>query len=395
MGVFLAFPCDRVMLRVGSQLPKGLTSLHAGRAITARAYTNESNNQEEPKWRQRRNQKKAFYQRKGFWFFTATATAATGFAIYELNPNGTFGPKTLSTLQKLPLRWMSHLWGKFTSIQFPASVNMKLLKAYSWVYGCNLDEMKEPLDSYMSIQDFFVRRLKDDVRPFVKEGVASPVDGTIMSFQEIARDSDELEQIKGIEYSLSGFLGESVERKTHLDDSDNRLYHCIIYLAPGDYHGIHSPVDWSVKRRRYFPGYLFPVAPVVVRKMQNLLGMNERVILSGEWEHGYFSLSPVGATNVGSISLFPEPEFKSNLPHHKPNKNLSFEENYLSMFDAEKGFSSGRGDEIAFFHMGSTVVLIFESPALEFDVLPGDHVKMGTSLAHFVKPNPSESEKKE
>ena len=65
------------------------------------------------------------------------------------------------------------------------------------------------------------------------------------------------------------------------------------------------------------------------------------------------------------------------------------------MFDAEKGFSSGRGDEIAFFHMGSTVVLIFESPALEFDVLPGDHVKMGTSLAHFVKPNPSESEKKE
>ena len=141
---------------------------------------------------------------------------------------------------------MSHLWGKFTSIQFPASVNMRLLKAYSWVYGCNLDEMKEPLDSYMSIQDFFVRRLKEDVRPFVKDGVASPVDGTIMSFQEIARDTDELEQIKGIEYSLSGFLGEAIEKQTHLDHSDNRLYHCIIYLAPGDYHGIHSPVDWNI-----------------------------------------------------------------------------------------------------------------------------------------------------
>jgi len=281
---------------------------------------------------------------------------------------------------------MSHLWGKFTSIQFPASVNMRLLKAYSWVYGCNLEEMKEPLDSYMSIQDFFVRRLKEDVRPFVEDGVASPVDGTIMSFQEIARDSDELEQIKGIEYSLSGFLGEAIERQTHLDHTENRLYHCIIYLAPGDYHGIHSPVDWNILRRRYFPGYLFPVAPVVVRKMQNLLGMNERVILSGEWEHGYFSLSPVGATNVGSISLFSEPDFKSNLPHHKPNKNLSFEKDYVDMF-SEKGFSSGRGEEVAFFHMGSTVVLIFESPPLEFDVLPGDHVKMGTSLAHFVTPS--------
>jgi phosphatidylserine decarboxylase len=201
---------------------------------------------------------------------------------------------------------MSHVWGKFAQIRFPAVVNTQILQTYSQVYGCNLNEMKEPLESYKSIQEFFVRRLKEDARPFVKEGIASPVDGKIMSIQEVARDQDQLEQIKGIEYSLSGFLGESIARMTDPEDQ-NRLYHCIIYLAPGDYHGIHSPVDWKVTHRRFFAGYLFPVAPVVVRRLQNLLGMNERAVLSGQWEHGYFSLSPVGATNVGSITLSTEP----------------------------------------------------------------------------------------
>ena len=109
--------------------------------------------------------------------------------------------------------------------------------------------MTEPLDSYMSIQDFFIRRLKEDARPFVQEGIASPVDGKIMSIQEIARDTDELEQIKGIEYSLSGFLGSSIVSETENLDAETRLYHCIIYLAPGDYHGIHNPVDWTIKVR--------------------------------------------------------------------------------------------------------------------------------------------------
>jgi phosphatidylserine decarboxylase len=35
---------------------------------------------------------------------------------------------------------------------------------------------------------------------------------------------------------------------------DKKLYHVVIYLAPGDYHGIHTPVDMTVTHRRHFPG---------------------------------------------------------------------------------------------------------------------------------------------
>lgn len=46
------------------------------------------------------------------------------------------------------------------------------------------------------------------------------------------------------------------------------------------------------------------VNPGVARWIKELFCHNERVVLTGDWKHGFFSLTAVGATNVGSIRIY-------------------------------------------------------------------------------------------
>jgi phosphatidylserine decarboxylase len=127
-------------------------------------------------------------------------------------------------------------------------INQAILRTYARTYNCNLDEMQEPLESYKSLQQFFTRRLIPGARPFVSEGIASPVDGVVMSIHRVKDQTDHVDQVKDVTYSLSGFIGEIIPR-SETPEQPKDIYHCIIYLAPGDYHGIHSPVDWSINVR--------------------------------------------------------------------------------------------------------------------------------------------------
>lgn len=50
-------------------------------------------------------------------------------------------------------------------------------------------------------------------------------------------------------------------------------------------------------------GELFSVSPYMLRRLENLFVLNERVSLLGRWKNGFFGMVPVGATNVGSIKI--------------------------------------------------------------------------------------------
>ena len=96
----------------------------------------------------------------------------------------------------------------------------------------------------------------------------SPVDGKILHFGKCEKGV--VEQVKGVNYALKGFLGPATWSSSDMVDSSkvsddhyqecldvkpgHSLYNCIIYLAPGDYHRFHSPVDWNIRFRRHFPG---------------------------------------------------------------------------------------------------------------------------------------------
>lgn len=177
-------------------------------------------------------------------------------------------------------------------------------------------------------------------------------------------------------------LGSATDRSTEFAklSPDHKLMFIVIYLAPGDYHRFHSPCAWVVERRRHFTGDLFSVSPYIAHRMRNLFVLNERVALLGRWKSGFFSMVPVGATNVGSIVVNFDSTLRTNTaklthPAH------TFTEAVYSGASVLQGQPLLPGEEMGGFKLGSTIVLVFEADKnFEFSVKPGDTVKVGQAL---------------
>ncbi|KAG2218828.1 hypothetical protein INT45_007595 [Circinella minor] len=374
------------------------------------------------------------------------------------------GPWQVHVAAALPLRSISRLWGAFNSLTIPTPLRPTGFKLYSWLFGCNLEEMKNPdLYAYKNLAEFFYRELKEGVRPIASAPLVSPSDGKVLHFGIV--NEREIEQIKGVTYSLDALLGlddtstvpptdanmvegEMVDEEAFAnvngiqyslddmiggqeghgvkvessvgpdglarDDKDkktstttellqlsnikpgtsvgehhvkpgNALFFCVIYLAPGDYHRFHSPTNWVVQKRRHFAGELFSVSPYFVKLLQNLFVLNERVVLLGKWKHGFFSMTPVGATNVGSIHIKFDEALKTNRKEDLPLGTYT-EVSYKSASKLLGGKALQGGDEMGGFFLGSTVVLVFEAPAsFQFNVSAGQTVKMGQPLGEIVE----------
>ncbi|KAF7239848.1 Phosphatidylserine decarboxylase proenzyme, mitochondrial [Varanus komodoensis] len=299
----------------------------------------------------------------------------------------------VSLYKSVPTRLLSRAWGRLNNVELPTWLRKPVLSLYIWTFGVNMKEAAvEELHHYRNLSEFFRRKLKPQARPVCGvHSVISPSDGKILSFGQVK--NCEVEQVKGITYSLESFLGPPAN-KGHLESKPasrsgsfqkqlvtkdgNELYHCVIYLAPGDYHCFHSPTDWKVSHRRHFPGSLMSVNPGVARWIKELFCHNERVVLTGCWKHGFFSLTAVGAQNVGSIRIYFDQDLHTNSPRYSKG---SYNDCSFTNSNNHEGICMRKGEHLGEFNLGSTIVLIFEAPKdFNFYVKLGQKIRFGEAL---------------
>ena len=268
----------------------------------------------------------------------------------------------------------------------PKSWRKPLYSRVSKWIGINVDEFEYAFlsvvicrgnfEDYSTPNAFFTRDLKKDVRPIIrcKNLILSPVDGTVSIYEENLPTSNamQLHQVKGVRYDLNEFVGEHV----HISDSNN-LYSVVLYLSPANYHRIHAPSNFTVENRVHVPGQLLPVKPFYANKVKGLFTLNERVVLNGAWQEGFFSMGLVGAFNVGSILL---ENAKDPVVTNRPNELLY--RNYRHRMQYGEPWEVTQGEKVAVFEMGSTVVLAFEAPQFTWLVQPGEKVKVGQPLGY-------------
>lgn len=328
-------------------------------------------------------------------------------------------------LKLLPLRSISRICGYITSLEIAVWLRPSIYKAWARAFHANLEEAALPLEEYATLQDFFTRSLKNGSRPIDHDPycLVSPVDATVLRYGELEGPGALIEQVKGFSYSAYSLLGattllhEVVDMNTLEEPSEHSssgerdksswwrlslaspkvrhpvlarpkkgVFYCVLYLRPGDYHRVHSPTDWQVLIRRHFSGHLFPLNERATRTIRNLYIENERVVLEGQWREGFMAMVAVGATNIGSIKLYIEPELKTN---RAKRQMLLTDPPDVKAYEPEGiGLAIKKGAEVAAFNMGSTVVLVFQAPASGFNfcVRNSDRIKAGEAIGRWSGP---------
>jgi phosphatidylserine decarboxylase len=130
------------------------------------------------------------------------------------------------------------------------------------------------------------------------------------------------------------------------------------------------PCDGTLVGLHYEPGYLYSVNMTTAALVDALYVKNERLVCHFETTDGPYTLTFVGALNVGSVSL-------SGVGEVLPRKVRA-----AGALPLPEKRDYRRGDELGWFNMGSTVVLTFPPGRLEFaeDFIAGSVVRMGERI---------------
>jgi phosphatidylserine decarboxylase len=231
------------------------------------------------------------------------------------------------------------------------------------------DAVETDPTAYESFNHFFTRALRPGTRPFDADprAIVSPVDGTVSEAGPLS--ADRLLQAKGHEYTLRALLaGNTAWERTFAGGS-----FATIYLAPYNYHRIHMALPGELRESFYVPGRLFSVNRTTAQLVPGLFARNERVFCGFDGGGMPWGIVLVGALNVGSMAT---------VWHGDVSPRKHREVTALPVTDALAPVELAKGDEMARFNMGSTIILLLPPGAAQWaaTLTAGRTLRMGERI---------------
>jgi phosphatidylserine decarboxylase len=204
-------------------------------------------------------------------------------------------------------------------------------------YSIDTTSIRDPLSSFTTLNEFFYRHLKPELRPIYEPtnplAAVQPADCRLITFDSV--DEATRLWIKGKNFSFPSLLEDRSLAQNYIGGS-----FMICRLAPTDYHRFHSPVDGTVGAIRTIGYDLYSVKPMIVNGPLDVLTENLRSCMTIQSEEfGAVMYIAVGATQVGSIR-----------------------------WTVKTGDRVKKGQELGYFaYGGSTLVVLFERNKILFD----------------------------
>jgi phosphatidylserine decarboxylase len=235
----------------------------------------------------------------------------------------------------LPLFSRIHCLSKLYGCFQKSAMSRFNIKPFIRAYHIDASEFLDPVDSFASFNDFFIRHLKPECRPVASGNDVAilPADARYLVFQNI--EKAEGFWIKGKKFSLRDLLQDEELAAQYTQGAM-----VIARLCPVDYHRFHFPCQCTPSKARLMNGPLFSVNPMALMRNIKILSENKRMITSLKTRNfGNVQYIEVGATHVGSIH-----------------------QTYIP------GESYAKGEEKGYFSFGgSCLILLFEPGKIAFD----------------------------
>lgn len=257
----------------------------------------------------------------------------------------------------------SNYFGLIAHYKFPKLLQNAINNWYVKKFQIDMSEFN-PISSYDSLNALFTRGL--NYPRTLGDGFVSPSDGLCLECQK--GDNLKAYSIKSKSYSIDELLGKSLKK----GELDGEFDYLNIYLSPRDYHHYHAPCDMEIISLNYTPGTLFSVAKSALLKHDNLYARNERVVLKARLANDKLIwIVFVGALNVGKMKFDFEPRVSTN-------SNLS------PAFYNYNNLSLKKGEHIGNFELGSTIVIISQNGAINYQIKRDMTLKQAQSIAQII-----------